>query len=155
MNIVLEMDEVRNAMRRNYRLQNWKLITYDSTTGKYTCQCGSILRGRVVNHFDTAKHVDFISGKPKLDLTYCEKTKKYICKCGTYVKKQNIKCHMQTTKHKVLMNEVEKEIKNCDICYKKKTFFIKCDVCSNCHCTSCNKQIDKCPFCRTIFKTNK
>jgi hypothetical protein len=40
---------------------------------------------------------------------------------------------------------------NCDICYKQNNETGKCLICKKEICIDCRLQIDKCPFCRTIY----
>ncbi len=44
--------------------------------------------------------------------------------------------------------------KSCFICNYEKDNFYTCIQCKNQHCLDCNKRVNKCPFCRHIFREN-
>lgn len=84
---------------------------------------------------------------------------KYRCMCGSVVKRNSIRGHFKTKKHRMYTppNNDPDLMKDCDICYEKRGTFIVCDVCYQGHCVTCNISIHEsqdyptCPFCRTPF----
>ncbi len=93
------------------------------------------------------------------------------CGCGSLVLNPNLGRHLLTPKHiqylqtkhphrfEYVMELVQNELsgvpneftQECDICNEFQMNFYQCRTCRQSHCEDCHDQIEKCPFCRTVF----
>lgn len=95
---------------------------------------------------------------------------KYRCKCGSEILKKSVYNHKKTQKHKKYLEDGE-NIENvdvdennkklfqekifseeCGVCLETTDKFFTCKKCGNKHCMLCYEKVNKCPYCRDVYR---